>query len=167
MLTYPIIPKSAYSLLPGQFWALPLSDGSFGCGRIIQIPPNLQFSRMHFLAGLLDWHSFAPPTSESIAGAVCLAQGSAHIKAIIETGGSILGFRNLETDGIEPWTFRGAQFWKNSQVHYGLIPMRPQTPEDENLPLLSTWGYNVIRVIAENRFIKSSDAVAARKPEVE
>lgn len=108
---------------------------------------------MEFLAGVLDWHSTAVPTYDSIAGARCLKQGHAHIRAITRTGGKVLGFRDLADDGIEPWLFRGAEFWKNSQVTRGLIPIRPQTPDDKDLPVLSTWGYNVPRVIAETRFV--------------
>jgi hypothetical protein len=109
---------------------------------------------MEFLAGVLDWHSTTVPTSDSIAGARCLEQGHAHIRAITRTGGEILGFRDLSEDAIEPWVFRGAHFWKNSQVSRGLVPVRPQMPDDNELPVLSTWGYEVPCVIAEARFVE-------------
>ena len=155
-IAYPFVPKSANWLIAGQFWALPLSDGTFGCGRVIEVPPfESRTSRVVFLAGVLDWHSTVVPTSDSIAGARCLQQGQAHIRAITRTGGELLGYRDLADDGIEPLLFRGAEFWKNSQVTRGLIPVRPQTLGDNNLPLLSTWGYNVPRIIAEARYVKS------------
>lgn len=151
---YPYVPKSANSLRPGDFWALPLSDGSFGCGRVVQIPPKgVQISTMHFLAAILDWQSAGLPTVESIAGARCLDQGSAHIKVITTTGGCVLGFRELSLDGVEPWLFREFDSWINSRVLHGAIPIRPQTPEDESLPVLSTFGFNVPRLIAEKRFV--------------
>lgn len=154
---YPFAPKTANWLTVGDFWALPLSDGTFGCGRVIQVPPaDMGLGRMAFLAGVLDWHGAVVPSSESIAGAACLDQGRAHIRAITRTGGTILGFRELSKDGIEPWFFRGAEFWKNSQVYRGLSPERPQTTKDSHLPILSTWGYNVVRVIAESRYVKKS-----------
>jgi hypothetical protein len=154
---YPFIPKSAGWLVAGEFWALPLSDGSFGCGRVIQIPgKEVRNSAMQFLAGVLDWHSTSVPTAESIAGADCLAQGNAHIRAITRTGGEILGYRDLAADGIEPWDFREAWVWKNSNVLKGLLPYRAQTPDDDILPVLSTWGYNVACVIAEARFVKKA-----------
>jgi hypothetical protein len=141
---YPFVPKSANWLIAGQFWALPLSDGTFGCARVVEVPlPENRVSRMEFLAGVLDWHGTASPTPESIAGARCLKQGHAHIRAITRTGGQILGIRDLAADGIEPWLFRGAEFWRNSRVCRGLIPIRPQTPDDDDLPVLSTWGYDV------------------------
>ena len=151
--SYPFVPKSANWLIAGQFWALPLRNGTFGCGRVIEVPPaETRTSRVEFLAGVLDWHSTTIPTSDSIAGARCLKQGHAHIRAITRTGGEILGYRNLADDGIKPWLFRGAVFWKNSQVLQGLVPLRSQTPDDNELPVLSTWGYDVPRVIAEGRF---------------
>jgi hypothetical protein len=153
-LSYPFIPKSANWLVAGQFWALPLSDGTFGCARVVEVPPpENRRSRMEFLAGVLDWHGTAEPTSDSIAGAPCLEQGGAHIRAITRTGGKVLGFRELAADGIHPWLFRCAEFWRNSQVTRGLIAIRLQTPDDDDLPVLSTWGYEVPRLIAEARFV--------------
>jgi hypothetical protein len=153
--TYPFVPRSTASLVPGQFWAIPLPDGSFGCGRVIETkPPGSTGARVLFLAAVLDWHADAPPTAHAIAGAKCLDQGQAHLKAITETGGSILGHRPLELDNIEPWEFRGAQFHVNSYVYRGMEPLRPQQPADQALPVLGTWGYQVPVVIAERHFRK-------------
>jgi hypothetical protein len=117
---------------------------------------------MMFLAGLLDWHSPELPTSNSIAGATCLRQSQVHIRAITRTGGKILGFRELSADRIKPWLFRGAEFWRNSQVHLGLIPVRAQTPGDNRLPVLSTSGYDVARLLAEDRFVTNSHRKAIK-----
>jgi hypothetical protein len=153
-LTYPFVPKTINWLRAGQFWALPLSDGTFGCARVIEVPPvEFRRSRVEFLAGVIDWHSNVAPTSDSIAGARCLKQARAHIRAITRTGGAILGFRDLAHDRIDPWLFRGAEVWINSQVFQGLTPVRAQTPGDDELPVLSTWGYNFARLIAEKRYV--------------
>ena len=66
------------------------ASGAAGCstsraGGDLHVPTN---SRM-FLAGLLDWVESRPPTTESIAGADLIAQGFAHIKTILTTGGVI------------------------------------------------------------------------------
>jgi hypothetical protein len=148
---YPFVPRTTVTLLPGQFWAIPLSDGTFACGRVIQSAPT--GTRTMFLAGLLNWHGDVAPTSETIAGASCLAQGQAHLKTILETGGNILGQRPLELDGIEPWEFRGAHCHVNSDVCRGLLPTRPQLPTDDVLPILSTWGYHVPVAIAEKKWV--------------
>jgi hypothetical protein len=163
-LQYPFVPKSTASLIPGQFWALPLSDGSFGCGRVIQLKPReMTGARTTFLAAVLDWHSAELPTPESIALAPCLDQGSVHLKAVTETGGVILGFRDLDDDGIQPWIFRGADGWKNSHVQQGFIDIRPQQPEDCSLPLYSAWGFKFAACIAEARFVKSTGPYAAKR----
>jgi hypothetical protein len=153
--TYPFVPLSTATLLPGQFWAIPLSDGSFGCGRVLQLkPPGGIGARTMFLAAVLDWHADVPPTSEAIEGARCLKQGEAHLKAITQTGGRVLGHRPLELDNIEPWEFRGAESHVNSYLYKGLQPLRPQQPADECLPVLSTWGFRMPVVLAEAYFIK-------------
>jgi hypothetical protein len=149
-LSYPFVPKTTTRMMPGQFWALPLRDGSFGCGRVIHLMPGM---RVLFLAAVLDWHAHSPPTFESIAGARCLDQGQAHLKVITETGGSILGHRPLELDQIAPWEFRQAEYHANSRVLRGLEPIRPQRPNDSCLPVLSTWGYGVPVIVAEKRFL--------------
>jgi hypothetical protein len=120
------------------------------------MPHGMTSARVSFLAAVLDWHSSEPPTSEAIAGAPCVTQGHAHLKAITETGGSVLGYRALEEDGLEPWLFRGAHGWQNSDVQRGFIRIRPQTPEDRELPVFSVWGFDVAVVIADARFVKRS-----------
>lgn len=154
---YPFVPKTVRWLQAGDFWALPLSDGTFGCGRVIDVPTReMELGTMMFLAGVLDWHASHEPTSATIAGAPCLTQGIVHLRAITRSGSPVLGFRELALDGISPWMFRGAEFWRNSFVHLGLTPTRPQTPDDDALPTLSSWGYDVARGIADDRFVKKS-----------
>ena len=60
---------------------VPLSDGRFACGRVLDAPKSGDLhvpanSRM-FLAGLLNWAGSQPPTVESIAGASLIEQGFA------------------------------------------------------------------------------------------
>ena len=101
-----------------------------------------------FLGALLDWVADTEPTESAIAGAAVLDQGAMHLVAIVKSGGVILGNRRLEDDGIEPWTFFEAGF-----VRKGLSVLRKARPgEAEALPHFSTWGYNVIRVLAAKRF---------------
>lgn len=158
-ITYPYEPKSARSLLPGQFWSVPLKDGSFACGRVLQPALTLPgASRVIFLAGLMDWHSDEQPDEDNIAGARCIAQGKAHIKTIRETRGAILGVRHLELDQVEPWLFRGARGHQNSYVSYGLEPRREQLERNQDLPILSVWGFKFIQSIAERRFLVATDA---------
>ncbi len=101
--TYPFEPRSNAYLEPGQFWAVPLSDGRFACGRVLAVPkddPSLAISRKMFLAGLMNWVAHDRPTSETIAGSEVVAQGMAHVRTIQTTGGVVLGCRDLALDGI-------------------------------------------------------------------
>lgn len=153
-IAYPHVPKSTATLVPGQFWSIPLSDGTFGCGRVIEVVAASQpGARRIFLAGVLDWHGSSPPDFDSIAGAGCFDQGKAHIVTITDTGGCVLGHRPLELDGIEAWTFRGAEFWRNSMVYCGTRPIRPQTPEDDTLPVASGWGRAVAWIRCEHKYV--------------
>ena len=106
-----------------------------------------------FLAGLLDWVGKQPPTSESIAGSPTLKQGGVHIKTILETGGCILGYRPLEADGIEPDLFLSQSPGPACWLQRGFQLVRPATAQEQiSLKVFGTWGYMVIRTLAEHYF---------------
>ena len=99
---YPFVPKTNAKLVPGQFWAIPMSDGRFACGRVLRVDRDRDFgARTMFVAAVLDWVGAEPPTSESIAGAPVLAVGVAHVQVIGDNKGTVLGERALELDGID------------------------------------------------------------------
>ncbi|MFE4352462.1 hypothetical protein [Peribacillus butanolivorans] len=110
-----------------------------------------------FLAGLMDWVGESPPTAESIAGKKTLKQGDVHIKTILETGldGMIMGYRSLEEDGINPVFFKSQEgFADNCMLMKGYQEIRPVTKEEwKKYPTLSTWGYLVIKNLAEDYFM--------------
>jgi Immunity protein 26 len=146
---YPFVPRSSVRLTPGDFWAVPLADGSYGCGRVVEhMPKGMPGARVGFLGSLLDWHAREPPTSDRISGAGSLDQGVMHIWAITKTGGVVLGNRPLHLDHLEPWTFI-----HGNTVQKGFTPIRPSTRADVTLPAFSWWGYDVIQVIGNKRFL--------------
>jgi len=99
----PFVPKSNAKLEPGHFWSIPLSDRRFACGRVLAIDRAATYgSRSSMIAGLLDWVGDAPPTGDAIAGRPLLESGHLHVRSIGETGGTVLGHRPLELDGIIP-----------------------------------------------------------------
>jgi hypothetical protein len=63
-----------------------------------------------FRGRLAGWIGSEPPTEATVAGApVLLLQAKAHFETISETGGSVLGIRPLELDGlvaIDPHDYR-------------------------------------------------------------
>jgi hypothetical protein len=106
---------------PGQFWAVPLSDGRFGCGYVVSLDPS---RRVGFRAGLTDWVGTAKPTAPDLRGHRVIEQGDAHLKTITEQGGEILGYCEFP------------------------LPVVPD-PRDH------TWGYNVVRILAEKHLVKA------------
>jgi hypothetical protein len=97
---YPFTPKSNRYLRPGQFWALPLSDGRFGCGRVMAVPGFGPKDRTGFFAGLMDWIGAEPPTDDALAGGKVVLQAKTDFRAIANTGGAVLGLRPLELDQL-------------------------------------------------------------------
>jgi hypothetical protein len=155
--SYPFVPKSAVSLSAGEIWAIPLRDGSFGCGRVLQPAVQRQgASRVIFLAGLMDWHEDVAPTESTIAGAKCLAQGKAHVKCIRETGGSVLGLRSLELERVKPAIFLSGLGEPSGIVMRGLEHVRKATIFDRLKPQLTLWGFAYIRALAEHEFLDTN-----------
>jgi len=157
---YPFEPRSIAQLLAGQFWAVPLSDGRYACGRVLHVPrkadpePSLYLNTRIFLAGLMDWSGSGPPTSEAIAGCGILAQGRMHVAAISDTPSVILGRRDLELDGLtglrEVSHRGGGTVW----LCQGGQRLRPATADEcRTLPVMSVWGRRVMQVLAETRFV--------------
>jgi Immunity protein 26 len=159
---YPFEPRSNAYLKPGQFWAIPLSNGRFACGRVLASardtddPILLGGSRMIFLAALMDWVGDAPPTQDELIGRNVIAQGNAHVRTIRQTGGVVLGCRALHLDritGLREVTHRGGG---TVYLYEGATRLRAATREEAaSLQVRGTWGFNVIRLLAEHHFVST------------
>jgi hypothetical protein len=159
-VTYPFEPKSIAFLRAGQFWAVPLSDGRFGCGRVLYVPspsdpqPSLYLNIRIFLGGLMDWSGYKPPTAQAIAGCELLEQGRVHVAAITDTGSKILGRRDLEQDGLSGLLQvshpGGGTVW----LYEGGKRLRAATGQErQTLPVMSVWGRRVIVLLAERHLL--------------
>lgn len=159
MPKYPFEPRSNVHLRPGQFWGVPLSDGRSACGRVLAVKTKsdayFPANSRTFLAALMHWEGNEPPAAEAIAGRQVLAQGWAHVRSIQRNGRVILGCRDLELDGIRGLrevTHRGGG---TVMLYEGATALRPATRDEAaTIPVFSTWGLNVISVLAERLFVK-------------
>ena len=87
-IAYPFEPKSITYLRAGQFWAVPLSDGRFGCGRVLYVPgpsepgPSLYLNtRIRSTTSgraIAVTQATLPPQSCPASSAACLVAGGAH-----------------------------------------------------------------------------------------
>ena len=129
-MNYPFTPKSTSYLEPGQFWAIPLSNGNFACGVVLAKLSNGQKTDNRvFLAALVNWSGPHEPISENIKNTQILKEGAAHIKAIQTTGGSIIG-----------------------KLEFNDLPASPKEYTDD----IVTMGYGVLEKMAEKHFVKNS-----------
>jgi hypothetical protein len=152
-IIYPFVPKSNAGLVPGQFWSIPLSNGRFACGRVIQLlPESTKYpgSTKIFLAGLMDWIGNEPPTEQTIAGHKTTAQAAAHIVTILDNGGKIDGWRDLSLDEISTnYSLSQSMASPAQNVVQGFITLRPANQLDANLDTFSSWGRGFIKLLAE------------------
>jgi hypothetical protein len=153
-ITYPFVPRSRAYLQPGQFWSLPLSGHRFACGRILQLHPGKGTKESRrFLAALLDWCGTLPPTAHAIAGCGAISQGLMHLASIGETHSEILGWRDLDLDGLRPGWFLDQAPGPYTNLLCGLYRRRRADPEEMlDTPVLPEWGTGVINALAETAF---------------
>ncbi|HEX4983649.1 MAG TPA: hypothetical protein VFV63_18220, partial [Ilumatobacteraceae bacterium] len=108
-----------------------------------------------FLAGLMGWDSDDPPTADGLIDSVLVAQGWAHIVTIQRNGGQILGHRDLALDGIRGLREVSHRGGGTVMLYEGATAVRPATVEEAAvMPVMSTWGYKVISVLAERLFVQ-------------
>ncbi len=157
-IQYPFVPKSTAYMREGHFWHIPLSNGRFACGRVLQF--DLRYGKRHsrmFLAGLLDWYGKKLPTANSIAGCKLLEQGGVHIRTIACNQSAILGWRSLDDDLLQPFLELSQTPGQGCWLMRGLEYLRPATlQEQKTLYVHSTWGPSVIRLLAERYLVKKS-----------
>ena len=126
----PFRPKSSARLERGHFWAIPLPNGTFGAGCVVGSAFHEGRPRTReFIAGVVAWNGTVQPTSEALFGREVIAHGFAHIKAITESGGVVLGSARLQ--------FRAL-------------------PNAAEVLSFSTWGYGVPRVLATKYAVEHS-----------
>jgi hypothetical protein len=153
-LRYPLSPKSTAQLAPGQFWTIPLSDGRFACGRVLQLGGSeIPVKSRSFFGGLHSWVAKEAPTADTIAGASFLAFGAMHIRAITQIGGKVLGERPL--NGFTMPTLLSAMGGPDTKLLAGADAVRKaKRSEWGTLPVLGFWGYDHIRNLAEHRLVQ-------------
>jgi hypothetical protein len=150
-LRYPFTPKSTAQLLPGQFWAVPLSDGRFACGRVLQLAGSeIPTKSRGFFGGLHSWVGAKEPDAAEIETAPFLDFGAMHIRAITEVGGKVLGeapLRNFQMPKL-----LSAAGGPDTMLLAGADAVRKaKRSEWGTLPVLGYWAYDHIREIAEHR----------------
>jgi hypothetical protein len=98
-LAYPFVPKSTRSLKRGQFWSLPLGNAGFGAACVVgSLLQQGKRSQRTFIAGVINWVGPTPPTAHELRGCQVVEFAFAHIKAITESGGCVLGEAEIQLD---------------------------------------------------------------------
>jgi hypothetical protein len=148
--SYPLVPKSTRRLTPGDFWSVPFATGRFGCGRVLQVKGDHLVSPTRAFFGCLhDWAGDHPPTWSDLKGSGVVACGLMHVKAITETGGTVLGNRTLELDRLEVPLLLSAHGGPGTLLLRGVCTVRPASRDDlGRFPVLGVWGHVFIRQLA-------------------
>lgn len=150
--SYPFVPKSTTKLRPGDFWPVPLSDGSYASGLVLQkAPSGTPGARVSFCGALLDWNGRSQPDASHLTGAALLAQGYMHVLAITNFG-SVLG-------NLGPAARPVPQLWHDGcrYVLRGYDVVRRWGRDDKGkIPALEYWGWDIIQQKAEELLLNSS-----------
>ena len=159
-MEYPFTPKSTSTLTPGQFWAVPMTDGRFACGRVLQLnTEEIPSKTRGFFGGLHDWVGDARPNADTISDSNLIAFGIMHIKTISSTGGEILGHRDFALDEITMPMMASACGGNGTMILAGSKQVRPATRDEWGVyPVLGVWGYDFITRLAETK-LSGKDSV--------
>ena len=155
VMDYPFTPKSTSKLTSGQFWAVPMANGRFACGRVLQLnTEEIPTPTRGFFGGLHDWVGDAEPSSNDLKGRGFVAFGVMHIKAIATTGGAVLGCRELSLDDTQMPRLLSAHGGAGVMLLDGSKHLRlADNSELGKHPVLGTWGYNFIVEVANRKLL--------------
>jgi len=140
---------------PGSFWDIPLENGYYGAGIVLErCPRQRQGHTRMFLAGLLDWIGKDIPTERDILSTGVAAQGFAHLYAVTKNKGMIRGCIDLSRTAIKPGIWRDSHVGPDVRLRRGYTDLGPSRAEAnwQELPVASTWGYGVIVVLARKLY---------------
>jgi hypothetical protein len=154
---YPLVPKSAKTLRPGQYWAVPMQNGRFACGRVLQVGGSeVPTPTKAFFGALHSWVGSAAPNDQTELGSDLIQCGVMHVKSIVQTGGAILGERPLTADGVQIPTLLSAMGGPDTHVLLGADKRRLATREEwGTLPVLGFWGFDFIQELANAKLAAS------------
>ncbi len=154
---YPFSPKSNAKLEIGQFWAIKLSNGQYGCGIILDIPSKGDRTTKSCFVGLLDWAGIEKPTQFDLENKQIklLEQGDAHIKTITMKNELIIGKIDLKkTNIVLQFEVNSAYYGPSSWLINGYTFIRKSIREDHEIfKTNTTWGYDVINILAEKYLV--------------
>jgi len=151
---YPFVPRSNRQLSVGDFWSIPLADGRFACGRVLEIQPDDTWA---IWAGLLDWVGTDPPTFDAIAGRKTVEEGQMHVISIKSVAGRVLGHRPLELDKLKPRRMKSQMERRGCMLVQGFKTLgRITDSQFRRLPTQSTWSREGILHKAQRRFAKDA-----------
>ena len=88
---FPLSPRSTRDLEVGDYWVVPLSDGSFGACLVTDLKRSGPGALSSMVVGVVDWRGDAEPAAADLAGRRVLAQGLTRVEVFTEGGAQILG----------------------------------------------------------------------------
>jgi hypothetical protein len=113
----------------GDFWAVKLPDGTYGCVQVTDVRRSGVGSRSSVIVAVVDWSGSEQPSRDQIEGRQLLIQGLTRIEAFTKGEATILG--NVRCEGTARM---GANVFHEERVgeHYYV------------------WGWNALAQVAAN-----------------
>lgn len=149
---YPLVPKKASEIQEGDYYYIPLSNGKYACGRLLEIQRKSGRRTKTILVGLHNWSGDAYPTKEDIHQCEIIKQGVIHLNSISHVKGEILGHKPLSEDDLKPLLQMEAGYLIDGFENIGEIPVEDYKKYSRR----SSYGLNVIKLLSEKHFVKNS-----------
>ena len=151
---YPFTPRKVSEVNDGDFYSIPLSNKKYACARLLMIEKKNGRKTKTILVGLHDWFGRKLPAKEDIHQTQIIEQGVIHINSIGHIGGQIIGNKPLEEDDLKPLIQFEAGYLIDGFNNIKKISYE----EGEQYSRRSTYGLNVIKLLAEKHFVKNSNS---------
>lgn len=175
-MKYPFSPKSNAKMEVGQFWPIPLHNGQFGCGIVLDVAGKdvLNFCRISvvvpspagargntrlFFGGLLDWLGDQPPTAAALLARqpIVLKSGLCHVKAITHLGLEISGKIDLTACGVSiPYQVDTMYYLPQAGtlLKQGFNIIRYSEPQDHvTYETQAILGYDMLNLFAQDELL--------------
>src|SRR2546428_8646510 len=94
--TYPLSPRSSRDLRIGDYWTVPLSDGTFGCLLVTDLKQSGPGSLKTLVAGGGDWGGAAPPGGTALFRRRGVEQGLTPNPAVPPGGSTVISHKTAK-----------------------------------------------------------------------
>lgn len=103
--SFPISPRTTQSLKVGDLIAVPCEPSGWACLQVIELKRTGTAATSTFVAGIVPWRGYEPPTRHTVSGLAATEQGLVHVDIFTKGGLRVVDEAEVVPTGL-PSNFR-------------------------------------------------------------